>query len=151
VQVMYVRRSVKFGIFMRSVWSHTTRQDSGSAKRSKNETFEVEDFTLNYDSPLEEFDEESHGKQFSSPQAMKSDSQIKVKRKQQVMDKGKQQLKEAHKKESSPDWALTLMFSVKRLEQKVESTMDEVEVLKNKGTTKEQELQPVIKSEKKWG
>jgi len=38
----------------------TSRQDSGSAKRLKNESFEVEDFTLNYDSPLEDFKEESH-------------------------------------------------------------------------------------------
>ena len=75
---------------------------------------------------------------------MKSDSQIKVK----VMDKGKQQVKEAQKKGSTPEWALTLMSSVKRLEQKVDSTMEEVEVLKKKEATKEQELQPVIKSEK---
>jgi len=60
------------------------------------------------------------------------------------MDKGKQQLKESPKKESTPEWALTLMSSVKILEQKVDSTMDEVEVLKKKETTKEQELQPVI-------
>jgi hypothetical protein len=38
---------------------------------SKNEMFEVQDFTLNYDSPLEDFDEENHGKQYSSPRAMK--------------------------------------------------------------------------------
>ena len=75
----------------------TSRQDSGSAKRLKNEPnklFEVEDFTLNYDSPLEDSKEESHGKQYSSPQAMKSDSQTKVK----VMDKGKQQDKTTHLK-----------------------------------------------------
>jgi hypothetical protein len=40
------------------------------------------------------------------------------------------------------------MSSVKRLEQKVDNTMDEVEVLKKNETAKEQELQPVIKSEK---
>jgi hypothetical protein len=37
----------------------TSRQDSGSAKRLKNEPnepFEVEDFTFNYDSPLEDFE-----------------------------------------------------------------------------------------------
>jgi len=39
------------------------------------------------------------------------------------------------------------MSSVKRLEQKVDNTMDEVDALKKKETTK-QELQPVIKSEK---
>jgi len=49
----------------------TSRQDSGFAKRSKNKMFEVQDFTLNYDSPLEDFDEENHGKQYSSPRAMK--------------------------------------------------------------------------------
>jgi hypothetical protein len=65
----------------------TSRQDSGSAKRLKNERFEVEDFTLNYDSPLEDFKEETHEKQYSSPRVMKSDSQTKVK----LMDKGKQQ------------------------------------------------------------
>jgi hypothetical protein len=122
----------------------TSRQDSGFAKRSKNKMFEVQDFTLNYNSPLEDFDEETHGKQHSSPWALKSDSQIKVK----VMDKGKQQVKEAPKKELTPEWPLTLMSSVKRLKQKVDSTMNEAEVLKNKETTKEQELQPVIKSEK---
>ena len=45
----------------------TSRQDSGSAKRLKNETFDVEDFTLNYDSSLEDFEEETHEKQYSSP------------------------------------------------------------------------------------
>ena len=40
------------------------------------------------------------------------------------------------------------MSSVKRLEQKVDNTMDEVELLKKIETTTEQELQPVIKSEK---
>jgi hypothetical protein len=39
----------------------TSRQGSGSAKRLKNKLFEVQDFTLNYDSPLEDFEEESHG------------------------------------------------------------------------------------------
>jgi hypothetical protein len=125
----------------------TSRQDSGSAKRSKIKTFEVQDFTLNYDSPLEDFDEESHGKQYSSPRAMKSDSQIKVK----VMDKGKQQFKEAPKKESTPEWALTLMSSVKRLEQKVDSTMDEVEVLKKKRNHKRTRIAACCKIGKKWG
>jgi hypothetical protein len=48
----------------------TSRQASGSAKRLKNEpnkSFEVEDFTLNYDSPLEDFEEETNEKQYSSP------------------------------------------------------------------------------------
>jgi len=45
----------------------TSRQDSGSAKRLKNESFEVVDFTLNYDSPLEDFEEETNEKQYSSP------------------------------------------------------------------------------------
>jgi hypothetical protein len=63
----------------------TLRQDSGSAKRLKNKSFEVQDFTSNYDSPLEDFKEKSHGKQYSSPRAMKSDSQTKV----EVMDKEK--------------------------------------------------------------
>jgi hypothetical protein len=47
--------------------------------RLKNEPFDVEDFTLNHDSPLEDFEEETHEKQYSSPQAIKSDSQTKVK------------------------------------------------------------------------
>ena len=106
-------------------------QESGSAKRSKNETVKVEDFTLNYDSPLEEFDEESHCKKYSSPRVMKSDSQIK--------DKGKHHVKEELKKESPPDWVLTLISSVKRLEQKIDITSNEVELLK-KDTTKEQEI-----------
>ena len=90
----------------------TSRQDSGSAKRLKNEPFEVEDFTFNYDSPLEDFEEESHGKQYSSPWAMKSDSQTKVK----VMDKGKQQDNDTPKKEATSEWVLTVMSSVKRFE-----------------------------------
>jgi len=106
--------------------------------------FDVEDFTLNYDSPLKDFEEETHEKQYSPPQAMKSDSQTKVK----VMDEGKQQDNDVPKKEATPDWVLTLMYSVKRLEQKVDNTMDEVEVLKKKETAKQQELQPVMKSEK---
>jgi hypothetical protein len=71
----------------------TSRQDSGSAKRLKNEPFDVEGFTLNYSSPLEDFEEETHEKQYSSPRAMKSNSQTKVK----VMDKGKQQDNDAPK------------------------------------------------------
>ena len=122
----------------------TSRQDSGSAKRLKNESFHVEDFTLNYDSPLEDFKEETHEKQYSSSQAMQSDSQTKVK----LMDKGKQQDNDTPKKEAMPEWVITLRSSVKRLEQKVDNTMEEVEVLKKKETAKQQELQPVIKSEK---
>jgi KaiC/GvpD/RAD55 family RecA-like ATPase len=102
---------------------------------------------LNYNSPLEEFDEETHGKVFSSPWAMKSSSRIKVK----VMDKGKQQVKDAHKKESTPQWAFTLMSSVKRLEQKVDSTMDEVDVLKKKRNHKRTRIVACYKIEKKWG
>jgi hypothetical protein len=64
------------------------------------------------------------------------------------MDKGKQQVNDAPTKEATPEWVLTLMFSIKRLEQKVDNTMDEVELLKKKETAKQQELQPVIKSEK---
>jgi hypothetical protein len=75
---------------------------------------------------------------------MKSDSQTKVK----LMDKGKQQDNNAPKKEATPEWVITLMSSVKRLEQKVDNTMEEVEVLKKKETAKQQEFQPVIKSEK---
>ena len=44
-----------------------SRQESGSAKRSKNEMVDIEDFGLNYDSPLEEFDEESPDKKYSKP------------------------------------------------------------------------------------
>jgi len=110
----------------------------------KNEPFEDVDFTLNYDYSLEDFKEETHEKQYSSPQAMKSDSQTKVK----VMDKGKQKDNDAPTKKATPEWVLTLMSSIKRLEQKVDNTMDEVELLKKKETAKQQELQPVIKSEK---
>jgi hypothetical protein len=77
---------------------------------------------------------------------MKSDSQTKVK----LMDKGKNQGNDAPKKEATPEWVINLMSSVKRLEQKVDNTMDEVDevdALKKKETAK-QELQPVIKSEK---
>jgi hypothetical protein len=74
---------------------------------------------------------------------MKSDSQTKVK----LMDKGKQQDNNAPQKEATPEWVINLMSSVKRLEQKNDNTMDEVEALKKKETTK-QELQPIIKSEK---
>jgi len=73
---------------------------------------------------------------------MKSDSQTKVK----LMDKGKHQDNEAPKKEATPEWVINLMSSVKRLEQKVDNTMDEVDALKKKETAK-QELQPIIKSE----
>jgi len=116
-----------------------SRQESGSAKRSKNETVKVEDFDLNYDSPLEEFDVESDGKQYSSPRVLKIDSQIK--------DKGKHHVKgNLKKKESPPDWVLTLISSVKRLEQKVDNTSNEVELLK-KDTAKDQEKETVVKSE----
>jgi hypothetical protein len=118
------------------------RQDSASTKRLKNESFEVVDFTLDYESPLEHFNEETHEKQYSSPRAMKSDSQTKVK----LMDKGKHQDNNAPKKEATPEWVIDLMSLVKRLQQKVDNTMDEVEALKKKETAK-QELQPVIKSE----
>jgi hypothetical protein len=74
---------------------------------------------------------------------MKSDSQTKVK----LMDKGKHQDNDAPKKEATPEWVINLMSLVKRLEQKVDNTMDEVDALKKKETTK-QELQPIIKSEK---
>jgi hypothetical protein len=107
----------------------TSRQDSASAKRLKNESFEVVDFTVNYESPLEDFDEETREKQYSSPRAMKSDSQTKL------MDKGKHQDNDAPKKEATPEWVINLMSSVKRLEQKVDNTMDEVDALKKKETT----------------
>jgi hypothetical protein len=74
---------------------------------------------------------------------MKSDSQTKVK----FMDKGKHQDNDAPKKEATPEWVINLMSLVKRLEQKVDNTMDEVDALKKKETAK-QELQHVIKSEK---
>ena len=107
--------------------------------RLKNEPFDVEDFTLNHDSPLEDFEEETHEKQYTSPQAIKSDSQSKVKLKHQ--DFG------APKKETTPEWVLNLMSLVKRLEQKVDNTMDEVDALKKKKTAKH-EIQAFIKSEK---
>jgi len=74
---------------------------------------------------------------------MKSDSQTKVK----LMVKGKHQDIDAPKKEATPEWVINLMSSVKQLEQKVDNTMDEVDALKKKETTK-QELKTVIKSEK---
>jgi hypothetical protein len=70
---------------------------------------------------------------------MKSDSQIR--------DKGKQHVKEDLKKESPPDWVLKVISSVQRLEQKVDITSNEVELLK-KDTAKEQEIQTVEKREK---
>jgi hypothetical protein len=121
----------------------TSRQDSASAKRLKNESFEVMDFTVDYESPLEDFDEETHEKQYSSPRTMKSDSKTKVK----LMDKGKHQDNNAPKKEVTPEWVINLMSLLKILEQKVDNTMDEVDALKKKETAK-QELQPIIKSEK---
>jgi len=62
---------------------------------------------------------------------MKSDSQIK--------DTGKHNVKEQLKKGAPPDWVLTLISSVKTLEQKIDSTSNEVELLK-KDTAKEQEI-----------
>jgi len=61
---------------------------------------------------------------------MKSDSQTKVK----LMDKGKHQDNDAPKKEATPEWVINLMSLVKRLEQKVDNTMDEVDALKKKET-----------------
>jgi hypothetical protein len=46
-----------------------------------------------------------------------------------------------------PEWVINLMSSVKRLEQKVDNTMVEVDALKKTETAK-QELQTVIKSKK---
>ena len=63
------------------------------------------------------------------------------------MDKGKHQDNDAPKKEATPEWVLNLMSSVKRLEQKVDNTMDEVDALKKKETAKH-EIQAIIKSEK---
>jgi outer membrane murein-binding lipoprotein Lpp len=70
---------------------------------------------------------------------MKSDYQTKVKLKHQDINEPK--------KEAMPEWVINLMSSVKRLEQKVDNTMDEVDALKITETAK-QELQTVIKSEK---
>jgi hypothetical protein len=118
----------------------TSRQDSASAKRSKNDSFENVDFSVNYESPPEDFGDTTDEKQrYSSPWAMKSDSQSMVKLKDQ--DFG------APKKETTPEWVLHLMSSVKRLEQKVDNTMDEVDALKKKETAKH-EIQAFIKSEK---
>jgi len=114
-----------------------SRQESGSAKRSKKELVDAEDFELNYDSPLEEFVEECDGKQYSSPGVLKIDSQIK--------DKGNIMSRKTLKR--SHHWVLTLISSVKRLEQKVDNTSNEVELLK-KDTAKEQEKETVVKSEK---
>jgi outer membrane murein-binding lipoprotein Lpp len=118
----------------------TSRQDYSSAKRLKNDLFDYVDFTVDYKSPSEDFSEKTHEKQYSSPQAMKSDSQSKVKLKHQ-------DIINAPKKEATPEWVINLMSSVKQLEQKVDNTMDEVDALKKKETAK-QELQTIIKSEK---
>jgi hypothetical protein len=117
----------------------TSKQDSASAKRLKNDSFEYVDFTVDYESPPEDFGEKTHEEQYSSPRAMKSDSQIKVKLKHQDIN--------APKMEATPEWVINLMSSVKWLEQKVDNTMDEVDALEKKETIK-QELQTVIKSEK---
>jgi hypothetical protein len=97
------------------------------------------DFSVDYESPPEDFGDTTHEQKYSSPQAMKSDSQTIVKLKHQYLN--------APKKEATPEWVINLMSSVKRLEQKVDNTMDEVDTLKKKETAK-QELQTVIKSEK---
>ena len=118
----------------------TSRQESASAKRSKNDSFDNVDFSVNYESPPEDFGDTTDEKQrYSSPRAMKSESQSMVKLKDQ--DFG------APKKETTPEWVLHLMSSVKRLEQKVDNTMDEVDALKKKETAKH-EIQAFIKSEK---
>jgi hypothetical protein len=117
----------------------TSRQDFASTKRLKNDSFDYVDFTVDYESPPEDFGDKTHEKQYSSPRAMKSDSQTKVKLKHQDID--------APKKEATPEWVINLMSSVKQLEQKADNTMDEVDALKKKETAK-QELQTVIKSEK---
>jgi hypothetical protein len=108
----------------------TSRQDSASAKRLKNDSFDYVDFTVDYESPPEDFGETTHEKQYSSPRAMKSDSQTKVKLKHQDID--------APKKEATPEWVIHLMYSVKWLEQKVDNTMDEVDALKKKETAKQE-------------
>ena len=71
---------------------------------------------------------------------MKSDSQTKVK----VINKGKQQNHDAPTKESTPEWVLTLMSSVKRLEQKVDNTMDEVDALKKKKKPQNKNCSPLL-------
>ena len=83
----------------------TSRQDSASAKRLKNDSFDYVDFNVDYESPPEDFGETTHEKQYSSPRAMKSDSQTKVKLKHQDID--------APKKEATPEWVIHLMSSVK--------------------------------------
>ena len=118
----------------------TSRQEYASAKRSKNDSFDNVDFSVNYESPPEDFGDTTDEKQqYSSPRAMKSGSQSMVKLKDQ--DFG------APKKETTPEWVLHLMSSVKRLEQKVDNTMDEVDALKKRETAKH-EIQALIKSEK---
>jgi hypothetical protein len=116
-----------------------SRQDYASTKRLKNESFEYMDITIDYESPPEFFGEITHEKQYSSPRAMKSDYQTKVKLKHQDIDEPK--------KEAMPEWVINLMSSVKWLEQKVDNTMVEVNALKKTETAK-QELQTVIKSKK---
>jgi hypothetical protein len=76
----------------------TSRQDSASTKRLKNDSDYV-DFTMDYESPPEDFGETTHEKQqYSSPRAMKSDSQTKVKLKHQDIN--------APKKEATPEWVI---------------------------------------------
>jgi hypothetical protein len=81
-------------------------------------------------------------KKVSSPTVMKSEFKVQE---SESKAKGKQQVKQKHKKEAAPDRVLDLITSVMRLEQKVDSIMDEVEVLKKRDTTKEPENQVVVK------
>ncbi len=102
----------------------------------KNDSFEYVDFSVDYESPPEDFGETTDEKQrYSSPRAMKSGSQSMVQLKDQ--DFG------APKKETAPEWVLHLMSSVKRLEQKVDNNIYEVEALKKKETAKH-EIQAII-------
>jgi hypothetical protein len=82
-----------------------SRQDYASTKRLKNESFEYMDITIDYESPPEDIGEITHEKQYSSPRAMKSDYQTKVKLKHQDIDEPK--------KEAMPEWVINLMSSVK--------------------------------------
>ena len=91
----------------------------------------VEDFTLNYDSLLKNLMKKVMVKIFH-PLGLR-----RVIHKSRIEENSKSWIKNISK--SRKPWGL---------KQKVDSTMDEVEVLKNKETTEEQELQPVIKSEK---
>jgi hypothetical protein len=122
----------------------TSREDSASIKRFKNESFEVVDFTVNYEPPFEDYGEETHEQKYSFPWAMKSDSQTKVK----LMDKGKHQDINTPKKEATPERVINLMSLVMRLEQKVDNTMDVVDALKKKETTKNKNCRPLLNRKK---